>query len=103
MMRAVSLQSRRHQVFICRVTAVCANSLPLIDALVFMAIIVLVRIVPSKCAVVPMVTAPADCQNTFLACAPPARVTFLAEASLKSSGNLEDPYVVRATREGDVL
>ena len=64
--------------FIWSVTAVCARSLPLMDAWVFMAIIVLDRMIPSKCACVPMATAPAVCQNTFLACAPPVRVTFLA-------------------------
>ena len=52
--------------FIWSVTAVCARSLPLIDALVFMAIIVLDRIVPSKCACVPMATAPAVCQKHVL-------------------------------------
>lgn len=66
--------------FFWRVTCVWARSLPLADAPVFRAIIVLDRMVPSECAVVPMVTAPAVCQNTFLACAPPVRITFLAGA-----------------------
>ncbi|SEN58513.1 hypothetical protein SAMN05216281_11015 [Cryobacterium luteum] len=54
-------------VLLCRVTAVCASRRPLIDAPVFIAIMVLLRMVPSKWAVVPRVTAPAVCQNTFLA------------------------------------
>src|SRR5450759_5299587 len=45
-----------------------------------MAIIVLDSIVPSDRAVVPMATAPAVCQHTFLARAPPVIVTLVAEA-----------------------
>src|ERR1700688_2700326 len=66
--------------FFSRVTAVCANSLPLADAPVFMAIFVLASITPSKCAVVPMATAPAVCQKMFLGRAPPFRITFVALA-----------------------
>jgi len=66
--------------FFWRVTAVCASSLPFVDAPVFMAICVLARIVPSECALVPMATPPADCQKTFLAIAPPLRITLVADA-----------------------
>src|SRR5450631_2332491 len=69
--------------FFWRVTAVWARSRPFVDAPVFMAIFVLVRMVPSECAVVPMMTPPAVCQKTFLACAPPLRMTFVAEAWLR--------------------
>ena len=37
-------------VFICRVTAVCANNLPLTEAPVLTAIMVLLKMTPSKCA-----------------------------------------------------
>ena len=43
-----------------------------------------VRTIPSKCAVVPISTAPATCQKTFLAMAPPVRNTFLAELMVRS-------------------
>ena len=66
--------------FSSRVTAVCANSLPFADALVFMAILVLASITPSKCAVVPMATAPEVCQKMFLGSAPPFRITLVALA-----------------------
>src|SRR5580658_4453101 len=56
-----------------KVTAVCESSLPWTDAPVFRAIRVLDKTIPSKCEVVPRVTRPATCQNTFLACAPPIR------------------------------
>src|ERR1035441_2469580 len=66
--------------FFSRVTAVCANSRPFADAPVFMAIFVLASITPSKCAVVPMATAPEVCQKIFLGSAPPFRITFVALA-----------------------
>lgn len=53
--------------FFWRVTAVCANSLPVTDVPVFTAIMVLPRTMPSKCALVPRVTEPATCQKIFLA------------------------------------
>ena len=62
------------------VTAVCANSLPLALEPVFSVIAVIPRTTPSKCAVVPMSTMPADCQKTFCASAPPCRNTLVPEA-----------------------
>ena len=59
---------------------VCASSLLFADAPVFTAISVFASKTPSKCAVVPMVTAPATCQKIFLASAPPAKVTRAALA-----------------------
>src|ERR1043166_4763377 len=35
---------------------------------------------PSMCAVVPRLTMPATCQTMFLACAPPVRITRVADA-----------------------
>ena len=64
-------------------TAVCANSLPFADAPVFTATFVLVSIVPSKCAVVPMATDPEVCQKMFLASAPPLRITLVALACVR--------------------
>ena len=69
--------------FFCNVTAVCASSLPLIDAPVFMAINVLSRMVPTKCEVEPRVVLPATCQNTFFGSAPPVKMTFLPLAMLR--------------------
>jgi hypothetical protein len=63
----------RMTLFFSNVTAVCESSLPLTHAPVFMAINVLDKTIPCKCAVVPMSTRPATCQNTFLLCAPPIR------------------------------
>ena len=45
-----------------------------------MAICVADKTTPSKCDVVPMLTWPATCQNTFFAFAPPDRNTEVAEA-----------------------
>src|SRR5205085_6962222 len=57
------------------VTAVCASARPVILAPVLNAISVLERMMPLKSEVVPSVALPATCQNTFLACAPPLKVT----------------------------
>ena len=56
-----------------RVTADWAMSLPEIDAPVRRLIIVLHRMIPSRCAVVPISTLPATCQKMFLGNAPPVR------------------------------
>src|SRR5690242_16911317 len=65
-----------------RVTAVCANSLPLADAPVCSVIDVCESTTPSKCAVVPTSTTPKTCQMTFWTSAPPVRMTLVADASV---------------------
>src|SRR5690242_16587970 len=62
-----------------RVTDVCAISLPFTEAPVWSVIDVWESTMPSMCAVVPMSTTPAACQNTFCAWAPPESTTFAAE------------------------
>src|ERR1039458_7381488 len=69
--------------FICNVTAVWANALPFSVAPVSIAISVLHNIVPMNLAVVPMVVPLATCQNTFLACAPPDRITRAPGATVR--------------------
>src|ERR1041385_1444382 len=81
---SISIQAERAYgwvtAFICKVTAVCANSRPVTLAPVARVMPVAPSTMPSKCAVVPIATTPAACQNTFPACAPPVRITLVAEA-----------------------
>ena len=67
-----------------RLTAVCASNRPLIDAPVPSTIAVLHSMMPSACEVVPMVTAPATCQKTFLAWAPPLKAMALLALRTRS-------------------
>ncbi len=61
------------------VTAVCASALPFSLAPLVIAIFVWANIFPLNSDVVPRVTAPATAQKMFLACAPPLRITLVAE------------------------
>ena len=61
------------------VTAVCASALPFSVAPVFIVIFVLANIFPLNSDVVPRATTPATAQKMFLACAPPLRITLVAE------------------------
>ncbi len=64
--------------------AVCASSRPLTEAPVCSVIDVWLSTTPSRCAVVPRVTAPLTCQKTFLASAPPVRVTLVPLLTVRS-------------------
>src|SRR6185312_16434706 len=66
-----------------RITAVCAKALPFKEALVPSVIPVFESIIPSKWAVVPIVTVPATCQKMFLACAPLLKVMLTAELNVR--------------------
>jgi len=69
-------------VFLCNVTSVCENSLPLMVAPVLMMIAFLAMMTPLKTAFVPMETpvSPATCQKTFLAKSPPVNNIFVSLA-----------------------
>src|ERR1035437_7712414 len=65
------------------VTAVCASALPFSTAPVCNAMFFKSKMFPLNVEVVPRVVVPATCQKMFLACAPPARMTFVAELILR--------------------
>ena len=67
-----------------RATIVWARILPFIVAPVTSVTSVLQSSTPSKCAPAPMLTLPATCHQMFFACAPPASVTFMASAWVRS-------------------
>ena len=65
------------------VTAVCASALPCNLAPVLNTIAVLDKIFPLKSAVVPSVAFPATCQKMFLGSAPPLRIIFFPDQTVK--------------------